>query len=185
MGYIGSESRMEYDAIGSTINLVSRIESYSTGGQILISKECRDRITKELIILDSFSIMPKGYSESVDLFLIGGFGEPYNIECGNIEQVPIALSKPIAVTYNTILNKQYQEPCIPGWITGVSEMSATLVTKHALKLFDNIRINGDAPIACKVVSKSEKGLLVRCTSASHNFARWMETGREKEENAYE
>lgn len=185
VGYIGSESRMEYDAIGSTINLVSRIESYSTGGQILISRECKDQITKELIVLDSFSIMPKGYSESVELFLIGGIDEPYNITCSNIGEVPIALSHPIAVTFNTIFHKQYQEPSIPALITGVSKMSAILVTEHALKLFDNIRINGEEPISCKVVSQSKMGLLVRCTSASHNFARWVEADREKEEKAYE
>ena len=184
VGYIGSPSRIEYDAIGSTINLVSRIESYSTGGQILISKECREQITKELIVLDSFSIIPKGYSQSVEVFLIGGIGDPYNMVCENIEEIPIALSEPVAVTYNTILNKQCREPSIPGWITGVSEMSAMLVTEGALKLFDNIRINGSGPISCKVISKSEKGYLVRCTSASNDFMRWIEADREKEE-AYE
>ena len=77
LGNIGSETRMKYDMIGRNVNLASRIEGFTEGGQILVSDEtlaaAGDRVAENEA--GRRTVQPKGIHEDVVIHDVIGFGK--------------------------------------------------------------------------------------------------------------
>lgn len=71
VGNIGTKMRMDYTAIGDTVNTAARLESNAKAGQVLISKAVYDCI-KHRIEVESLgtSIKLKGKSEGFEIFSV-------------------------------------------------------------------------------------------------------------------
>ena len=70
VGYIGSEKRSEYTAIGDTVNLASRLESNTKGGQILISEATAKAAGAIFPLLKREPLMVKNRTQPVELYEI-------------------------------------------------------------------------------------------------------------------
>jgi adenylate cyclase len=64
VGNIGSLERMKYGVVGSHVNLTSRIQSFTTGGQILVSDIARREVGQILKTGKRMEVKAKGASPS-------------------------------------------------------------------------------------------------------------------------
>lgn len=72
VGNIGSHERLDYTAIGDTVNLAARLESNAKPGQILISKETYERVKEKFRVVALDPIKVKGKENPVEVFQVEG-----------------------------------------------------------------------------------------------------------------
>ena len=72
IGNIGSQERMDYTAIGDTVNLAARLESNAKPGQILISQNTYERVKDQFALTPLEPIKVKGKEQPVQIYQVEG-----------------------------------------------------------------------------------------------------------------
>ena len=72
LGLIGTEKRIEYTAIGDSVNTAKRIQENAAQNQILISKDAYERVKQQVQARPDTPLMVKGKSKPVEVFEILG-----------------------------------------------------------------------------------------------------------------
>ena len=185
VGNIGSLRRTKYAAVGSNVNLAGRIESFTTGGQLLISENTRAAIKSELRLDAKFSVEPKGATEKLQLHEVGGIGEPFNLSLPSRSTALSPLPQPLPISFTVLEEKFLGRTVYQGRLTAVSASEAGIESELALVPLSNLKIelqpvagaNPGGEIYAKVVSAvtgAAGQTRIRFTSVSPELKDWMQ-----------
>ena len=184
VGNIGSLRRTKYAAVGSNVNLAGRIESFTTGGQLLISGPTREKIQSALRIDGQFQVQPKGAAESLQLFEIGGIGEPFNLALPLRTRGLCPLPRPLPVRFTVLEEKFVGRTVFEGRLAAVSESEASIESQVTPASLSNFKIEVEplagANPAGEIYAKVIEAVLdpsgqtrIRFTSVSPELKAWV------------
>ncbi|MDJ0687507.1 MAG: adenylate/guanylate cyclase domain-containing protein [Xenococcaceae cyanobacterium MO_188.B32] len=150
VGNIGSEKRSKYGVVGSQVNLTYRIESYTLGGQILISEQTFKDSQSIAIAQEDKKVLPKGAKKPIIIYRVTGIAGEYNLFLPQVEEVFFTLSEPIPIQYSILKGKDVSERQFKGSIIQLSANEAQVQSENKEQQgiptgLSNIKLNLLAP----------------------------------------
>jgi adenylate cyclase len=140
VGNIGSLRRTKYAAVGSNVNLAGRVESFTTGGQVLITEATRERVAPDLRIDARFQVEPKGAAHRLQLHEVGGIGAPFGLELPSLTAALRPLGQPVPVTFTVLEEKFVGRTVYEGELVEVSAREARMRSPLIPAVLSNLKI---------------------------------------------
>jgi adenylate cyclase len=124
VGNIGSAKRTKYGVVGSQINLTYRIESYTVGGQILISESTLEELSSIVKIGGQRELQLKGVRQSIIIYDITGISGKYNLFLSKEKEEFFLLPEEIPLQYAVLDGKRISSTLFKGSLVKLSAKEA-------------------------------------------------------------
>src|SRR5215470_3082056 len=141
VGNIGSPERMKYDVIGSQVNLTSRIQSCTTGGQILISETTRQDAGRILKVGRQVEVKAKGLEHPVTLFEVLGISGRHKLLLPDASEKLVLLVSGVPLRYEIVEASQLSHETYAGMLTKLSRKAAEAILDYPISNLTNIKMH--------------------------------------------
>lgn len=129
VGNIGSEKRTKYGIVGSQVNLTYRIESYTRGGQILISEPTFKEVESIVSIAAQKQVQPKGFPQPITIYEVNGIKGFYNLFLPQEEEIFFPVPEQIPLQYTIVQGKHLNNTIFKGRLVKLSTKGAEILAE--------------------------------------------------------
>lgn len=140
VGNIGSQKRAKYGVVGRNVNIASRIESYTIGGQILISENTFNSLNEETVVRKEIKVNPKGVTAPITLYEVEKIGSPFNVVYKRDDDTLHEVTEYIQCEYVILDEKSADQIALNGILHKISDVKAVIELKNETPLYSNLKI---------------------------------------------
>ncbi|MGE3538867.1 MAG: adenylate/guanylate cyclase domain-containing protein [Candidatus Tectimicrobiota bacterium] len=140
VGNIGSHKRAKYGVVGSAVNLTSRLESYTIGGQILLSEAAQQLLGALVHVTEPIEIDAKGLEQPLTAYDVQGIGAPYHLFLPVRDVRLIPLQEALPVQYTMVEGKHLLGTAYRGCLVQLSTRGGALHTEQPVTPWSDMKI---------------------------------------------
>jgi class 3 adenylate cyclase len=140
VGNIGSDKRTKYGVVGSHVNLTARVESYTVGGQILISAATQCELGPLLRVAARIEVNTKGVDEPLVLYDVRGIGGDYHLMLPENDEAFVPLQESLPICYTILEGKYLSETTSVGSIVALSTQGGEIYSDTLVGLWSDVQI---------------------------------------------
>ncbi len=142
VGNVGSNKRTKYGVVGRNVNLASRIESYTVGGQILVSNSTHQACNNLLTVGEQIEVLPKGMQTPITVTEVLGIAGAFNIHLPQQETLHWhPLTPPLSVSFYLLEGKYSGITAYSGELLCLTERRAVLRTEQPCHHLSNLKLS--------------------------------------------
>jgi adenylate cyclase len=144
VGNIGSTKRSKYGVVGQAVNLTGRIESFTVGGQVLVSPTLIRAANRGLILGDEIKVHAKGMRKALRCRELLGHEDHPELLLEEEETSFATLAEPVAFYYARLTGKHLDDRMQPGTLVCLSHRRAVVEVTGPLPHHANIMLQLEA-----------------------------------------
>lgn len=151
VGNVGSELRTKYGVVGHNVNIASRIESCTVGGQVLVSADTLERMQARPEWRKMLEVDVKGSNEPLKIYDLTAIGEPYSISLPNAERELVATQTPVALEVRLLQGERLSQNVGTGMLVAFNGRDLLIELDLSLSALEEVQLRlpevGDDSIA--------------------------------------